>query len=81
MNQQNRCCDQPENAIRDAEYPITEIAKFREIGLTILDGGDSVFIQSLAKEVEVMVSEEVGENARPAEKEWKLGNTRPLIRL
>lgn len=44
MNQQNRCCDLLENAIRDPEYPITEIAKFREIGLTILDGGDSVVI-------------------------------------
>jgi hypothetical protein len=33
-----------EQAIRELEYPLVEIAKFREVSLKILNGGDSVVV-------------------------------------
>jgi hypothetical protein len=44
MNPPSRCCEQMEQAIRELEYPLVEIAKFREVSLKILDGGDSVVV-------------------------------------
>ena len=38
------CCSQMQHAIDDPDIPIDFIPKFREIGVSVLDGGDSLVI-------------------------------------
>ena len=41
MSENLHCCESMTNAIGDDDIPITYIAKFREYGISILDGGSS----------------------------------------
>ena len=43
----NWCCLQMHRAIDDSDMPIRFVPKFREIGIQIVDGGDSMVILSV----------------------------------
>ena len=40
------CCDEMSKFIKDKEYPILYVRKFREYGLKIFDGGTSFIIMN-----------------------------------
>jgi hypothetical protein len=38
------CCAQMQDALNEAEVPLIWIPKFREVGIRVLDGGDSYIL-------------------------------------
>lgn len=44
MNPEIPCCEQMRSALEDPDIPLTYARKFREIGIRILDGGESYLL-------------------------------------